>query len=143
MRAWANGLWIDHAKDDCAPEIQQLVEQKGFLFDNWKCDWSRVFPHWLICREEGGAALGCIQVCLGLPFGRLEFLCVRNEVPRMKKAYILALLWDAGERLLKMNGSCAYQSLAGDADGENWSKILHKRGFNTVMRGSIVMRVLN
>lgn len=141
MKAWVDGLRIEQATDVNASEVREILEEKGFTFSDWECNWERIGPHWLICRSEG-AAVGCIQVCLGLPFGRLEFLCIRDGHSRLKRAYLLAMLLTAGEAVLREYGSCAFQCLIGDADGEEWAGITKNRGIIPIIRGVIAMKVI-
>lgn len=68
-------------------------------------DWSaNIGPYWLVAEHDGDP-VGCIQVCPGIPVGRLEFLSVPVDLSKRIKAMAVKRLLDAGRTTLKLAGS--------------------------------------
>lgn len=135
---------IRMAQDDDGETIRELVTGAGFSIDD--LDWSRVYPYWLVAesfdKSSGGAGvIGCIQVCIGLPVGRLEMLGVARVLSDSQRA-------KAVKALLLYGAATLQQAGAGLAMGvipfelRAYTKILTRRGVRVVNRGNIVAKRL-
>ena len=74
------------------PTEGPLLHQLAVASEKWEIeglDWNfSPTPYWLIA-EYDGKAVGCMQVCPGVPIARIEFLCVPTSLPRMLKARVV------------------------------------------------------
>ena len=62
--------------------IRELVYQNGFDLD-W-IDWNDIYPFWLVALMEENI-VGCIQVCLSRPIGRIELLSINPDITHVYK----------------------------------------------------------
>ena len=74
--------------------VKQLVLQSGVRYVD-DLDWSNIFPFWLGIRRSN-KLIGVIQVCFGLPIGRLELMSVDPGLPhRLRAAVVRVEIVDA------------------------------------------------
>lgn len=67
-------------------------------------NWLNATGDWMVA-EASGKVVGCLQLCIGRPIGRLEMLCVQEDLdPRSKHAIMLELA-RGGMFALKQMGS--------------------------------------
>ena len=129
------------ADDSHAPDIQKLCEDKGFKYDGWTCDWSKIGDNWLIAIHEG-EVISCMQVLPGLPFGRIEYLLFKPGTPAFQRLWCMMTLLSCAEVMLRSMGCQAFQCMIADDDGPLWKEALEDRGFIPLMRGFITMKVV-
>jgi len=114
--------------------VEAIVRQ------TWKVeglDFSEVHPHWLIA-ESDGEPIGVCQVLLGKPVGRVEFLCVRDDVPDMTRGRAMKALYrTATETIRKYGGTIASGMVA--FSNKPVKKWLKKRGAHVFDSGNILM----
>lgn len=116
------------------PEDAKAIEQLA-----WKCgsemslDWSRLGNHWLVCKWRG-RVVGAVQVLLGLPIGRLEFLCVEPSLGFVQRGIVVRDLLVAGLAAHREYGA---QAVAGTV-AEQFTNILTARDGAVMDRGAVV-----
>lgn len=118
--------------------IHRLVTDSGFAVED--IDWSVVYPYWLVA-EQNGDVVGCIQVCIGVPIGRLEMLSVRADLSHMLRAAIVKSLLLAGAATLKKAGA---QMVSGMIPFEmkSYKRLLQRRGCVSIGVGNMMARRL-
>lgn len=93
-------------------------------------------PYWLLYCDPD--PVGCINVCPGMPVGRLEWLVVSPDIPKRKYACAIRDLCYAGMAVLQQGGS---QFAAGYvADHEmSWKRVIEKRHLVPIEHGTLYM----
>ncbi len=119
------------------PPLGALAEASGWGIE---LDWSKVAPFWLVAEDDGRVVAG-IEVCPGLPVGRLEFLVSDPELDGIARARAVHGLLTQGMATLKAMGSQVLSTLV-DHDLKAYRKILKKRGAVTVNHGAIMVKRL-
>lgn len=119
------------------PTLGAFAKAGGWGID---LDWSKVAPFWLVAENEGRVVAG-IEVCPGLPVGRLEFLVTDPDLDGIARARAVHGLLTQGMATLKEMGSQFLSTLVGH-DLKAYRKILKKRGAVTVDSGAIMVKRL-
>lgn len=76
-QVYRDSVKIRLALDETGPKIAEILRENGV--DPPGCDWSRVFPHWLIATVDLDV-IGCVMVIPAKPFAFCEFLHVKKSV---------------------------------------------------------------
>lgn len=131
--------YIRWAVAEEGPLIQSiLLNQRVALAHqvNWNLPLG---PYWLLyCTPH---PVGCINVNPGMPVGRLEWLTVRDDVPRRVYACAIRDLCYAGMAALKQQGSQVVAGYVADQD-VTWKRVIERRGLIPVESGTLYMRGL-
>jgi hypothetical protein len=91
------------ANNDEGKFIADLCKNMGFLgLDD--LNWHNIYPHWLVAEMEG-SIVGALEVLVGRPIGRAEFLCVSQELNQIEKARISQMLLINAMATLKLSGA--------------------------------------
>lgn len=118
--------------------IHRLVEQAGFKVTG--IDWSRIAPFWLVV-EMNEKIVGCIQVCLSLPIGRIEMLSVDKDVPHITRSRIFQMLAVSAASTLKAAGAQMATMLI-SFQNKPQKKLLKKRGCVSISTGNLMAKRL-
>ena len=131
-----SSIEIRVAENSDAAAIERLSKAGGFAVDD--LDWSDIYPYWLVA-ENGAGVIGCIQVSLGKPIGRLEMLNVNTDLTHRERAMTVKKLVLGGSATLKKSGA---QIAMGAVPFElkSYKKLLKKRGAVVVGRANIMIR---
>ena len=121
------------------PRIGELVLGAGF--DVHGLDWSIVAPYWLVA-EEDDEVVGCVQVCPGLPMGRLELMALDEDLTHRQQAVIVKGLLEQGAAVLHLGGSQLAAGLI-SFDAKAWKRILKKRGCVIIANGNMFAKTLH
>lgn len=115
---------IRMATDSEGKAIHKLVTDSGFTVTG--IDWSKVAPYWLVA-EMGGEIVGCVQVCLSIPIGRIEMLSIVQNASHMLRAILVKQLVTTAASTLKAAGA---QMAAGmiPFDMKSYKKVLKRYG---------------
>ena len=70
----------------------------------YKVNWAEATGDWMVAEVEG-KVVGCLQLCLGRPIGRLEMLCVQEDLDARSKHAIMRELARGGMFALQQTGS--------------------------------------
>lgn len=118
--------------------IHRLVTDAGFAVDG--IDWGVVYPYWLVA-EQDAEVIGCIQVCIGIPIGRLEMLSVSRDLSHPLRAIVVKSLLLAGAATLKKAGA---QMVSGMIPFEmkSYKRLLQRRGCVSIGVGNMMARRL-
>lgn len=81
------------------PAIQALCKEASMFIEG--VDWSDIEPFWIVA-EYKGEVVGCINMCLGKPFGYVPIMIVTK---RYLHTGIGISLWKAAERWLASSGA--------------------------------------
>jgi len=101
MRIKAKDLTIRMALSSDAGALDALTKP---AFGNLVVDWRNATNDWIVA-EFNGQIIGCIQLCMGRPVGRLELLCVDNTLDARSKHVIMMELLRSGLYALQQTGS--------------------------------------
>lgn len=103
-------------------------------------DWSDIYPYWIVADRDG--IVGCINVAVSKPVGRLDFLAIDPSLrPHAKGRTVRALILQ-GLATLKQAGCSASISQI-PFELRDYKRVL-KRHFGAVVigQGNMVMRTL-
>jgi hypothetical protein len=104
-------------------------------------DWNfNPNPYWLIA-EIDGVALGCIQVAPGVPFGRLELLCIPKWLNKRHRSKIMLSLMGTGLATLKRMGAQFAIGMVDEGRG-GYEQVLQNRGAVRLFSGSTFIKRL-
>ena len=120
-------------------EVQALVLAAGFEVPG--LSWGNIYPHWLVAKI-GDDIVGCMEVLLGRPIGRLEHLAVDQDLDKRVRVAVLRSLIVQGMMALRKYGADLTSSMIPFEDKE-WKKVLRKRGAAVMTSGNMMVRRLN
>lgn len=116
------------AQNEDGERIRELVSNQ--VCDG--LDWSDVYPYWLVA-ENNGRIVGCLNVALSKPIGRLDTLGVDGSLnPHARSKAVRGLILQ-GIATLKANGSGACLSIV-PFELRTYKKIL-KKHFDALVIG--------
>lgn len=118
--------------------IEKLSREGGFNVDG--LDWSDIYPHWLVA-ENGNGIIGCIQVSLGKPIGRLEMMCIDSDLTHRERAMTVKHLALSGAATLKKYGGQVMMIVV-PFEMKSWKKVLKKRGAEVAFQGNTMIKRL-
>ena len=123
------------ARNEDGPRISDLVFQPLDL------DWSDVYPYWLV-YEKDGDIVGCLNVSLSKPIGRLDFLGLDDSLNSHARGKVVRELVFQGIATLKADGSQACLSVI-PFELKSYKRIL-KKHFNAIVagQGNMIMKRL-
>lgn len=128
------------AEDEDGPRVGELVSGLMNGADLGFVDWSEVKPWWLVAEIEQ-EVVGCIQVSLGKPFGRIELLAVAEGLPHRTRAMAVKELALQGMATLQRSGAQVVVSMV-SFDQKGWKKLLKKRGGVIMFSGHTFLKRL-
>ena len=88
-------------------QIDDIESLKDLTKDAWGpyvIEWAEAVPDWLVAVVEN-KVVGCVQLCLGRPVGRVEVLCVQEGFSPRETHEVRLALCQAGYYALKETGS--------------------------------------
>lgn len=132
----ANIRW---AWDHEGPLVQSILLNQNVVLAtqvNWRVPLG---PYWLLYCDPD--PVGCINVNPGTPVGRLEWLTVRNDIPKRQYACAIRDLCYAGMMILKQGGSQQVAGYVSDQDA-SWKRVIERRNLKPVEHGTLYMGVL-
>lgn len=103
-------------------------------------DWSKVYPSWILA-EKDGETIGCMQVCFGLPAGRLEFLSFIPGLPFRTRALAVMALLNMGTLTLKKHGATAAAGTV-DFSQKSFKQVLKNNGCVVATSGNVFMKAV-
>ena len=124
------------AQNGEAEDVKRLVLAAGFAVP--EVGWENIYPHWLVAKR-GDEIVGCMEVLLGRPIGRLENLVVDKSLDNYARARVVRSLWFQGIAVLKQYGADLASYMIRFED-KSWKKILKKRGAVVMARGNIMVQ---
>ena len=130
-------IHIRLAQPDEGPLVGRMVRLYGGPQWDW-LDWSQVYPYWLI-GEVRGVPRGTVMAAPGVPFGRMECLCVDPTLPHRQKALLVRQLSYAGIASCQQMGSQAVFSTINRLD-EGWNHIAQARGWVPMDEGTLLVK---
>ena len=127
------------ASNGDAEDVQRLVLAAGF--DVPEIGWGNIYPHWLVA-EIGGEIVGCMEVLLGRPVGRLEYLTLDEGLKNRARVLVLRSLIIQGMVTLREYGAQLVSSMV-PFEHKDWKKALKKRGGWVMTSGNLMIARLN
>lgn len=128
------------AEEKDAPALKRLVEQDGFVFDDWEVDWKSAYPYWLLAEDQG-VVLGLLQVLPSRPIGHLEMLVVDPSLQAESRMVVIKALLDQGRAALQVHGAQCISGLI-PFDHVSYRKIAYRLGYRTIASGNVMLRRL-
>lgn len=122
--AKARAAEIRMAADADGERIGALVRDAGYSVEG--VDWSRVAPYWIVA-EIDGEIVGCLQVCPGLPIGRLELLGLDDALPHRQRSETYLALVYRGMAMLRAQGAQIASFIVPD-QLTSYLRVLKRRG---------------
>lgn len=126
------------ANNSDAEDVQRLVLAAGFEVPG--LDWSNIYPHWLVAKI-GDRIVGCMEVLLGRPVGRLEVLSIDQDLNKRERSTVLHSLIFQGMLTLRGYGAELVASMI-PFENKAWKKVLVKRGGMITSSGHILVKRL-
>lgn len=104
-------------------------------------DWSDIYPHWIVA-EKSGRIVGCINVAVSKPIGRLEFLGTDSTLsPHARGRIVRALIVQGLATLMRAGCSASVSQIPFEL--RTYKRLLKKHfGAVVVGQGNMVMRTL-
>lgn len=119
--------------------IRQLVATTQI--DIPTLDWSDIYPYW-IAAEINGQIVGCLNVALSKPIGRLDLLAVDGSLPPLARARVVKALIVQGLAVLKADGATATLSVV-PFQLRSYRRILKKHfGAQVCGQGNMIVKGL-
>lgn len=117
---------IRFASKNEGPLLHSLAQASG-KWEISEMDWTfDPYPYWLVA-EIDGKPVGCIQAMPGVPFGHLEYLCVRPTLPAKDKAIVARDLSERARANCRTMGA-QFISFTLQPNSEGWERVLENRG---------------
>ena len=126
------------AQNEDGDDIHRLLLSDGFEIE--ELDWHDIYPYWLVA-EMDGRTVACLQVCLGKPMGRLEWLAYDHGLSHPSRARVIKAMVDQGFLVLKKHGAQVAAGLV-DFEDKAFKRILKKRGGVVMVSGNLIVRRL-
>ena len=111
------------------PVIQALYEASGkqpYPCWSWDCN---LHGWWLVCEDEAGRALGCLQLYLSSPQAFVDLLCVPTVFPKRLRAVVVKALCFHAVRIFKQ---FRVRTLSFAVSDPEWGRILTRYGARPV-----------
>ncbi|MGI9297621.1 MAG: hypothetical protein ACR2QC_06965 [Gammaproteobacteria bacterium] len=127
------------AEDSDGPRIRQLIAQTQADIEG--LDWSEIRPYWIVVDREG-EPVGCLNVALSKPVGRLDFLAIDPGLgPHARGRVVRALILQGLSALRRAGCSASISQVPFEL--KTYKKLLKKHfGAMVVGQGNMVLRVL-
>ena len=119
------------------PLIGRWVADWGGPSWEW-LDWSQCAPYWLV-GEVDSVVRGVAMVHPGIPFGRMEMMCVDPSLDHKHKALLCRDFAYAGLESCKALGSQA-MIVCIDHDDQDWKRIITRRGGIEMGSGTYMLK---
>lgn len=127
---------VRFARDSEGMAIAQMVHASHDGVPN--VPWDKVYPSWAVA-EKDDEIVGCIQVCYGVPIGRLEFLSFAPNLSFRTRALAVKALLNLGALSLSMQGAKAIAGTVG-FDQKGFKEILKANGCVVALSGNVFVR---
>lgn len=123
------------AQNTDSESVYKLITDAGFALQG--VDFSDLYPYWLVA-ENGVGVVGCLQVLVGKPIGRMELMAADYHLSQRDRAKVLKLLVETGEETLRQGGS---QLVSGVVSFKNpgFKRLLKKRGAVVATSGNLMV----
>lgn len=129
---------VRFAHDAEGSSIAQMVHCSHEAVPN--VPWTKVYPSWVVA-ERDQELVGCVQVCYGVPIGRLEFLSFIPGLSYRTRALATKALLSLGCLSLKKSGA---SSVAGTVafGHHSFKDILKRNECSIVSSGNVFLRAV-
>lgn len=114
--------------------VEKLVLSSGQTFED--LDWHDIYPHWLLAEMEG-KAVGCLQVCVSKPVGRLEILSITPALGHSDRARVVQTLLRQGLATLRLGGVGMAAGLI-PFEHKGYKKLVKRRGGTVISSGNLL-----
>ena len=118
-------------------KIKELVTSAGFNID---IPFDDIYPFWLVAEYQN-EIVGCLQVCVGKPIGRLEMLATKKPLPHKIKTITVLHLMATGTNTLKESGVTMVSSMV-SFKMKSFKRILQRYGGFTLTTGNLMGKKL-
>jgi len=66
-------------------------------------DWEHTAPFWVVFDKQG-ETVGCAQILMAKPMGRVDFLCVKEEMSGSARSRVVKRISDEAVKLFRNKG---------------------------------------
>ena len=103
-------------------------------------DWSDIYPHWIVAEKD--QIVGCINVAVSKPIGRLDFLAIDPALgPHSRGRAVRALILQGLATLRHVGCTASVSQIPFEL--QSYKKTLKKHfGAIVIGQGNMVMRTL-
>ena len=103
--------------------------------------WSDISPYWLVAKLKG-EVVGCMQVIMAKPIGRIEFLATKPGIHPQARARVVKELMNQGFSVLERAGA---SMVAGTIATEMkpWKRQIKRMGAEMMGQGNMFVKRLN
>lgn len=126
------------ALDECGQQIAVILAENGVVIPG--CDWSRIFPSWLIATV-GNDIIGCIQVMPAKPVGYCEFLFTKPGISFKLRAIAIRQLIEQGIATVRLAGA-SYCACTVHSENAKFLGVLEKMNITKLHDGSVMVKRL-
>jgi hypothetical protein len=127
---------VRFARDSEGSCIAQMVHSSHEGVPN--VSWTKLYPSWIVA-EHDQELVGCVQVCYGVPIGRLEFLSFVPNLAFRTRALAVRALLGLGSLSLLNAGATAIAGTVG-FDQRSFKEILKANGCAIATSGNVFVR---
>lgn len=101
-------------------------------------DWTDIYPYWLVA-EKGGEIVGCLNVALSKPVGRLDLLAIDESLSSHARGKAVRGLIMQGIATLKADGAQVALSIV-PFELKSFKRVLKKHfGSEVVEQGNAII----
>lgn len=126
------------ALDSAGPLIAELLKENDVELPD--CDWSKVYPNWLIATVEE-EVIGCCMVMVGRPIGFVEMFFVKPSAPFKFRAIAVRKLCIQAMNTLYHAG-CQYVGGYLHMDNRKFGDVLQKMRFQHLAKAELYLKRL-
>lgn len=127
---------VRFATDAEGPAVGAIVKGAGHVVGG--CDWSKVYPHWLVAIYRGDM-VGVLQICYGIPVARLELLAFLPGVSYRARALAVKSLLSMGIVAAKKAGASMVSGCIPAAQ-QTFKEFLKTEGCKVLYQGNMMGR---
>ena len=121
------------AKNSDGATVQAIV---GRTWPVAHLDFSEIEPYWLLA-ECDGEPVGVVQVLAGKPVGRVEFLCVRDDVHEVTRGRAMKALFNTTTTVLAKYGSSVASAMVA-FESKSVKRWMKRRGAIVMFNGNVM-----
>lgn len=127
------------ARNDEAERIKHLVTNGGFPVEMAdSLNWERVSNYWIVV-DDCKQAIGCLQVVMAFPIGRLEYLGYDENLTHPQRARVVKMLLNKGCRM-QADAGVAMVSGTVPFEFKGYKRALKKRGGVMTAQGNVFVK---
>ena len=131
-----SGIEVRLAQNEDGDTIHDLLHADGLNLEG--LDWHDIYPHWLVAEIEE-KIVGCVEVLIGKPIGKMEFLATDDALSHRDRACVVKELFAQVGAVLKIAG---VQMVSGSIPFEMkaYKRVVKRRGGVVLYSGNTFIK---